>query len=51
MWSLSCFKDANSDGQIGPNLDQLKPKLEQIVYSVTNGIGVMPSFEGMLTVE
>ena len=45
------LRDANSDGQIGPNLDQLKPKLEQIVYSVTNGIGVMPSFEGMLTVE
>ena len=45
------LRDANSDGQIGPNLDQLKPKLEQIVYAVTNGIGVMPSFEGMLTVE
>ena len=45
------LRDANSDGQIGPNLDQLKPKLEQNVYAVTNGIGVMQAWEGILTDE
>ena len=42
---------AGSDGQIGPSLDLLKPQLEQIVFTVTNGIGVMQAFEGILTTE
>ena len=42
---------AGSEGQIGPNLDQLKPLMEQVIAAVTNGIGVMPSFEGMLSSE
>ena len=42
---------AGSDGQIGPNLDMLKPQLEQIISAVTNGIGVMPPWGGILTNE
>ena len=42
---------AGSKGQIGPNLDQLKPQTPQIIYAVTNGIGVMPAFDGTLTTE
>ena len=42
---------AGSEGQIGSDLDQLKPQLEQIVFTVTYGIGVMPAFEGTLTTE
>ena len=42
---------AKSIGEIGPNLDQLKPQKHHIVYAVKNGAGVMPSFEEMLTVE
>jgi len=42
---------AGSEGQIGTNLDQLKPSIQQVVLVVTNGIGVMPSFEGALTSE
>ena len=42
---------AGSDGLIGPNLDQLKPKLEKVISTVTNGIGVMPSFEGILSTD
>ena len=40
---------AGSTGNIGPNLDQLKPQEAQIINSVTNGIGVMQSWEGILT--
>ena len=42
---------AGSDGNIGPNLDQLKPQIDQIVYVVTNGIGVMQPWGGILTSE
>ena len=42
---------AGSEGQIGTNLDQLKPFMPQVVAAVTNGIGVMPAFTGMLTKE
>jgi len=45
------LKSAGSNGDIGPNLDQLKPQQEQIVYVVTNGIGVMPPWDGILTSE
>ena len=42
---------AGSEGQIGINLDQLKPLMAQVIAVVTNGIGIMPSFEGMLSSE
>ena len=42
---------AESSGDIGPNLDQLKPSIGRIIYVVTNGIGVMPPWEGILTYE
>ena len=42
---------AGSDGQIGPNLDLLKTPEERIIYTVVNGIGVMPAFEDTLTIE
>ena len=42
---------AGSEGQIGPNLDMLKPQIAQIISAVTNGIGVMPPWEGILTKE
>ena len=41
--------DAKSAGQIGPNLDQIKPELERVLNAVLMGIGVMPTFEGILT--
>ena len=42
---------AGSEGQIGVNLDQLKPLMAQVIAAVTNGNGVMPAFEGMLSSE
>ena len=42
---------AGTEGQIGTNLDELKPLMLQVVSAVTNGIGVMPAFEGMLSSE
>ncbi len=40
---------SGSEGQIGPNFDQLKPTIPQIISAVTNGIGAMPPSEGVLT--
>jgi mono/diheme cytochrome c family protein len=42
---------AGSEGQIGPNLDQLRPSIPQVIAVVTNGIGVMPPFEEILSSE
>jgi mono/diheme cytochrome c family protein len=42
---------ASSEGNIGPNLDQLKPSMDRIIYVVTNGIGVMQAWEDVLTDE
>ena len=45
------LKEAGSSGNIGPSLDQLQPTLDQIIYAVTNGIGVMQAWEGILSYE
>ena len=45
------LQSAESEGQIGPNLDQINVQMSQIIYAVTNGIGVMPPWEGILTNE
>ena len=42
---------AGSESQIGPNLDMLKPQMNQIIVAVTNGIGVMQAWEGILSYE
>ena len=49
--SCHILSTTGSTGKIGPNLDVLKPQIPQIILAVTNGIGVMPAFEGMLTSE
>ncbi|MFO8142418.1 MAG: cytochrome c [Marinobacter sp.] len=43
--------DAGSAGAIGPDLDELKPSLEQVINAVTGGVGIMPAFEESLTEE
>ena len=43
------LNDAGSNADIGPNLNLIKPDVGRIVMAVTNGIGVMPAYEGMLT--
>ena len=45
------LSDAGSNADIGPNLDIIKPDVGRVVIAVTNGIGVMPAYEGILTSE
>ena len=47
---VSChtLADAGATGTIGPNLDATSPPYELVVERVTNGLGVMPSFEDSL---
>ena len=42
---------AGSEGQIGPDLDILKPQMNKIIAVVTDGIGVMQAWEGILSYE
>ena len=47
--SCHTLKDAGTKGNVGPNLDQLKPSLAIVQKQVTNGGGAMPAFKGTLT--
>ena len=41
--------DAGSSGDIGPNLNLIKPNVQTVIMAVTNGIGVMPAYDGILS--
>jgi mono/diheme cytochrome c family protein len=43
------LKDAGTNGQVGPDLDQLQPPKATVVRQVNNGGGQMPSFKGTLS--
>jgi mono/diheme cytochrome c family protein len=43
------LKNANANGQVGPNLDNLKPDAATVQRQVTNGGGAMPAFKGQLS--
>ena len=43
--------DAKSNGEIGPNLNQIKPDIVRVISTVTNGIGVMPPYKDLLSKE
>tara|TARA_B100001029_G_scaffold172005_1_gene169342 strand:- start:2763 stop:3071 length:309 start_codon:yes stop_codon:yes gene_type:complete len=45
------FMDAGSNADIGPNLNEIKPEIGRVIIAVTNGIGVMPAYEGELSSE
>ena len=40
---------ANASGQVGPNLDSVRPGYETVLEKVTDGGGGMPAFGGQLT--
>ena len=42
---------AGATGTVGPNLDQLKPPLGDVVHQVLNGGGGMPSFKTQLSAK
>ena len=41
--------DAGSEGNIGPNLNEIRPDIMRVIVAVTNGIGVMPAYQGELS--
>ena len=47
--SCHTLKAAASTGNVGPNLDSLKPSEPTVEKQVTNGGGGMPPFKGQLT--
>ena len=49
--SCHALQAANSKGNVGPNLDHLKPTKARIIHAVKNGIGVMPAWDDILTPE
>ena len=47
--SCHTLADAGTTGAVGPNLDDAQPDHDLVVDRVTNGAGVMPSFQGTLS--
>jgi cbb3-type cytochrome c oxidase subunit III len=47
--SCHTLADAGTNGNVGPNLDQLKPSESIVQHQVINGGGAMPAFKGTLT--
>ena len=43
------LSDAGATGNVGPNLDQLKPPKDVVAHQVTVGGGAMPAFKGQLS--
>jgi mono/diheme cytochrome c family protein len=43
------LKDAGASGNVGPNLDQLKPSEATVQHQVEVGGGAMPAFKGQLS--
>ena len=43
------LKDAGATGNVGPNLDQLKPPKAIVAHQVEVGGGAMPAFKGQLS--
>ena len=49
--SCHTLAEADSNGQIGPNLNEIRPDKMTVMNVVINGIGVMPAYEDQLTPE
>ena len=47
--SCHSLSDAQSIGTIGPNLNEIRPSIEKVLTTVTNGIGVMPAYQDILS--
>lgn len=45
------LKDAGTEGQVGPVLDELKPDAARVAAALRNGVGSMPSFKATLSEE
>ena len=54
MFTANCgachtLADAGTSGQVGPDLDQLKPDAATVQKQVENGGAAMPAFKGTLS--
>lgn len=49
--SCHVLSDSASYEGVGQNLYKIKPSLERIMNVVNSGIGVMPSYEGILSYD
>lgn len=49
--SCHTLEDAGTSGNVGPNLDDLKPSFDAAVEQITNGGGPMPAYGDQLSEE
>lgn len=41
------LKDAGTEGEVGPPLDETKPDAKKVELAVRGGVGIMPAFENL----
>ena len=49
--SCHSLKDAGTNANIGPNLNEIRPDVGRVKNAVINGIGIMPTFSEILSEE
>lgn len=42
---------AGTEGAVGPVLDEIKPDVARVRAAVSQGVGIMPAYDGLLTAE
>tara|TARA_Y100000294_G_scaffold138626_1_gene131898 strand:- start:257 stop:475 length:219 start_codon:yes stop_codon:yes gene_type:complete len=45
------FIDSKDNGGVAQNLNKIKPSIERIILTVTEGVGVMPSYKDILSFD
>lgn len=43
------LKDADAEGAVGPNLDELRPDAARVAKALRNGLGQMPAYQDKLS--
>jgi len=43
--------DSKDNGGVAQNLNKIKPSIEKIILTVTEGVGVMPSYKDILSFD
>ena len=49
--SCHVLTNQEDNGSVAQNLNKIKPNMDRIIYTVTEGVGVMPSYKDILSFD
>ena len=47
--SCHVLTNQEDNGSVAQNLNKIKPNMDRIIYTITEGVGVMPSYKDILS--